>query len=1031
MLFKKSFLFLLVCFFGSVLHANGFDWCFIPNNGQNVDHVNFSHTLPNGVLFLENDRLTYHLYDVNSLNESFENHHKKPEIQHHAFNVVFENANPNLSISQEEPTEYYFNYFVGNDQSKWASNVKGYNQVKYSNIYSGIDFVMYHSGASIKYDFIVGAGSDPNQISLSYEGLSNIFIDNNGRLHLINDVEEIIEDRPITYQVINGQRTEIASKYSLKNKTLSFEFPNGYNPDHDIIIDPTLIFSSYSGATQVYGANCSAFDGAGNFYSSGNTPFGGYPTSIGSYQAVWTGVTPAAIQKFDQAGNMLYATYLGGDFEHPLEMVVNANNELVVLINTSGNFPMTGGAANSVFGGLTDYAVGILNNGGTNLIASTYVGGTGDEGVNNYDIAGGLFIDNNGDILISGMSNSIDYPTTAGAFQVVQPGNESGVVTKLNAGLTNVIWSTYVGGAAGNDIVNSISIAPSGDVYGVGNTTSADFPASVGALNPFPLGLRDGFVICLNPTGSNLNAATFLGTGADDRAKFIQINAANEIFVGGSSNGLYPISAGVFSSPSNNNLFVHKLNTSLNASFYSTSIGCFDNAAPEIYMTAFGIDYCGKVYFSGASTGNNFPITADAYSANEQGLYMCVLDPDAVALDYGTYFGGNDNAQHIHPASKSVYTNEGILYHTECTQSSNYPLLNGTGTQNGIFQDGALFIFDFEFSLPLTQINLGAPINTCTLPVNLDAFDANNLNVEYLWSTGAITDNIDVNLSGSYSVMVYNTCDTIHDTIDVNISSITADFSVLQSDRCLGETFTFTDLTAAVGPNQSWSWDFGDGRVSTTQNPIHEYNSVGTYTVTLTVADGACTDMHSLTVTVNPVPTADFDFSPQFLTVENNEIQFTNLSTNGDSYVWNFGSSFGSTVAENPSFTFPEESEITYPIILEVTNIHGCRDQIIKYLEFQDDIIFYVPNAFTPGTSGPNSMFEPVMTSGIEPYQYHFLIFNRWGDIVFESYNSDKGWDGKYDNHIVQPGTYVWQIEFRETMSDKKHTQRGHVTVVR
>ena len=717
-------------------------------------------------------------------------------------------------------------------------------------------------------------------------------------------------------------------------------------------------------------------------------------------------------------------------FEHPLELKMNNNNQLVALLNTSGNFPIIPGAANPVFAGLTDYAVAIMNNTGNALIASTYMGGSGNEGIANYDMAGGLFIDNVNDIYISGMSDSPDYPATVGAFQTVQPGNESGVVSKLNANLNGVQWSTYIGGALGDDIVNSLTIAPNGDLYIVGNTTSGDFPTTAGALNPAPIGMRDGFVASMAPNGSAVNFSSYLGTVANDRAKFIQTNAAGEIFVGGSTRGNYPLSAGVFSSPSDNNLFVHKLDNTLGATVFSTSIGCFDLAQPEIFMTAFGLDYCDKVYFTGASTGNNFPVSANAYSAAEKGMYMCVLEPDAIALNYGSYFGGDDNAQHFHPASKSVYTNQGILYHTECTQSTNYPLLNGGGTQNGAFQDGALFIFDFEFSLPLTQIDLGPDLDVCTLPVNLDAAHVDNINVQYLWSTTETTDNIDVNAPGTYSVMVYNTCDTVYDTITVNLSSVTAGFTVSAAQGCVNDLFVFTNTSIAAG-SPAYSWDFGDGNLSSLQDPTYNYPSEGTFTVTLTVTDGACSDVFTQDITIHPDPVADFSFSPDILTVENRDIQFNNQSTGADSYIWFFGAAFGTSVENNPLFTFPEEADMSYPITLQAFSAEGCSSEMVRTIDFQDVILFYVPNAFTPGSSGPNSLFTPVMTSGFEPYQFHLLIYDRWGEIVFESFNAQVGWDGWYDGRLVEGGVYIWQIQFKETMSDKKHTHNGHVTIIR
>ncbi len=1021
-------------------YANDFDWCFIENKGQFDHKINFSHAIPNGNIFLEKGKLTYHLFDSEAYHEAFEEKNREAMIKHHAFEVNFAGANQSATVEQFESTDHYFNFFVGEKSANWAPEVYGYHKIKYKEIYKGIDFVMHDQNHRIKYDFIVKAGANTNQIKLKYKGLDNIYIDSEGRLHLVNTINEIVEDKPYVYQNINGKQVEVKSAYQLVNKTLSFTFPEGYDKNYDLIIDPTLIFSSYSGSTNLYSANCSAFDQAGNLYSAGGSLFGGFPTTVGAYQTAFVGGgLLGAVQKFDQAGNMLYATYIGGDNDYPLDVIVNQNDELVILVNSNGSFPMTAGAADGTFNGTLDYAIGILNNAGTALVASTYLGGTADEGIGDSDLGAGLFVDANNDIFVCGMTQSADFPSTAGAYQTALQGLQSGILSKFNANLTTMIWSTYLGGTTGDDIVNSVSVAPNGNIYVVGSTASADFPVTPGALNTLPAGLRDGFVSCLSPTGAALNFSSYLGTGANDRAKFVEINDANEIFVGGSTRGAYPVSGGAYSSPSTNNLFVHKLTTDLSTTLFSTAIGCFDVAQPEIYMTAFGIDYCDKVYFTGASTGNNFPTTANAYTAAEKGLYMCVLEPDAVALNYGSYFGGDVNGQHFHVGSRCKYNREGILFHTECTTASDYPLVNGLNYLAGGLNDGASFIFDFEFSLPINQIDLGAsPMTTCTFPVNLDATVLANTalpaneNVQYLWSTGATTDNIDVNTPDTYSVQVYNTCDTIYDTIVINSGVLDAEFSVDNPAVCQDANITFADQTVIVGGNPSWLWDFGDNNNSTEQNPEHVYTVAGTYTVTLTVTNNGCSDTETQDVTVSPIPEANFDFTPQHLTSENGEINFTNLSEGADGYLWNFGLSFGVSVLDDPTFTFPtDETELVYPITLQASNNFGCTHEVTKYLEFQDVIVFYVPNAFTPGATGPNTTFSPVMTSGVEPYQYHLILYDRWGEIVFESFNYDIGWDGTYDGKVVQPGVYIWKIQFRETMSDKKHTKIGHVSVIR
>ena len=109
----------------------------------------------------------------------------------------------------------------------------------------------------------------------------------------------------------------------------------------------------------------------------------------------------------------------------------------------------------------------------------------------------------------------------------------------------------------------------------------------------------------------------------------------------------------------------------------------------------------------------------------------------------------------------------------------------------------------------------------------------------------------------------------------------------------------------------------------------------------------------------------------------------------------------------------------------------GCTDTAYSTIQITEEVIFYVPNTFTPDNDDYNERFEPVFTSGFDPYDYTLLIFNRWGEILFESHNAEVGWDGTYGGMMVQDGTYTWKIEFKTTATDERRTAVGHVNVIR
>jgi len=179
-------------------------------------------------------------------------------------------------------------------------------------------------------------------------------------------------------------------------------------------------------------------------------------------------------------------------------------------------------------------------------------------------------------------------------------------------------------------------------------------------------------------------------------------------------------------------------------------------------------------------------------------------------------------------------------------------------------------------------------------------------------------------------------------------------------------------------------------------------------------------------------PVAAFTYTPDVASIQNTEVEFTNESLFATEYVWIFGDNSADSQLENPTHFFPPIGNLGYTIMLIADNNSGCPDTAYAYISIEDVLIFYVPNVFTPDGDDYNQTFFPVFTSGYDPYDYHLTIFDRWGEIIFESFNAEIGWDGTYSNNgLVQDGVYVWQLEFGETMTDKKHIRRGHVTVLK
>ena len=266
---------------------------FTENKKQWAPHILFQTDFNGGRLFLEQNTFTYVFYE-NGIFEKIHPHDKKnnesikKEIKLHSLKIHLLNSNTNTVIAGKNETPDYRNYFIGNDESKWASNVKSYKEVVYSNVYDNIDLKIYSSASNTKTDYIVKQNGDVNSIQLSYKGQYKLSLKNN-HLYIKTSVGNIIEQKPYAYQIINGIETEVPCYFSLNNNVLSFKLPNGYNKNLPLIIDPTLIFSTFSGSTDDNWGMTATYDAAGNAYAGGIAWGIGYPTTVGAYQTFFAG----------------------------------------------------------------------------------------------------------------------------------------------------------------------------------------------------------------------------------------------------------------------------------------------------------------------------------------------------------------------------------------------------------------------------------------------------------------------------------------------------------------------------------------------------------------------------------------------------------------------------------------------------------------------------------------------------------------------------------------------------------------------
>ena len=404
------------------------------------------------------------------------------------------------------------NYLIGDDPRNWHVGVPTYGQVRYSDIYPGVDLVYYGNQRQLEYDFVVAPTANPKSIRLRFSGVSSIYIALTGDLVVQATHGTIAFHKPQVYQETNGKRHSVQGRFALlADKTVGFVVGN-YDHATALVIDPILTYSTYLGGSMQDAGDAIAVDGAGNAYVVGFTGDANFPTTTGAVQSA----------------------------------------------NNTGGYNTVGTAF-----------VAKLNSSGTALVYSTYIGGS------TYDYATAVAVDNSGDAYVAGYTSSTDFPTISGGVQTKYKSSfnqDNAFVAKLNPAGTALVYSTYLGGsgtASGGDQANAIAVDASGNAYVAGFTYSTNFPVTAGSIQTANNSGVAAFLSTLNSSGTALRYSTYLGGSYNTQANGIALDSTDNSYIAGlTSSPDFPVASGVLQgsnqAASNNgsNAFVAKLNLS-------------------------------------------------------------------------------------------------------------------------------------------------------------------------------------------------------------------------------------------------------------------------------------------------------------------------------------------------------------------------------------------------------------------------------------------------------------------------------------
>ncbi|MFC5591195.1 SBBP repeat-containing protein [Sporosarcina soli] len=591
------------------------------------------------------------------------------------------------------------NYFRGKNPEDGHTHISVFQEVIYREVWPGIDLVFRSKQGQIKYEFVLQPGAKVETIRFTYAGADGLLLDDEGNLLIDTAFGVMLDTSPLSYFKKDQDYHHVESAFQLIHGNngetyITFTLGKGHDNRYPLVIDP-LIYSTYLGGSGSDQGYAIAVDNDGNAYITGYTTSTNFPNTPGAFQLSFAGNRDAFVTKLNATGTALvYSTHLGGsDFDQGWSIAVDsAGNAYVTGITFSSDYPIMG-AYQPTNNGLANAFVTKLNDTGTALVYSTYLGGE------DFDQGSGITVDNAGNAYITGYTLSSNFPTTSDAFQLSKNGLGDAFVTKLHSSGSSLVYSTYLGGT-GLDQGLSIALDSIGSAYITGVTQSADFPITPTAFQSTFTGFANAFVTKFNPTGSALIYSTFLGGSDNNSGAAIAVSNDGNAYVTGFTNSTdFPTTWGAYRTTYNgdSDVFVTKFNPSGTALIYSTYLGGTD----ADQGLGIAVDDTGNAYVTGATQSDDFPTTTCAFDSTFNGVidaFVTKIDPTGTRLINSTYLGGTGFDQGYGIA----LDNAGNAYVTGLTISTDFPT-NPTAFDtmfNGV-QDAFVTKISFPPDVPL------------------------------------------------------------------------------------------------------------------------------------------------------------------------------------------------------------------------------------------------------------------------------------------------------------------------------------------
>lgn len=839
--------------------------------------------------------------------------------------VTLEGSNTKAIPVTQDAASYYERYYTNNLEGATAQS---YRKITYPNIYPHIDWVLYMTGESLKYDFIVHPGGNIADIRIKYTGAEKL-VHQNGNITATTPMGSVTEKAPYTYY--RHTDISITSAYVLEGNTIRFQVEEN---NGNIVIDPSLEWATYMGGSSADWGMCASSDTAGNVYMAGRTSSGGSSNvyTSNAHQTTYAGNEDGVITRYTAGGVRIWSTYYGGAGVDAINAItVDKQNNIIFsgYTDTSYTGISSGSGAHqpNYGGGLSDCFLVKMNPNGQR-IWGTYYGGAGIERIGN-DYQTGVVCDSSLNIYLVGGTQSDTGIASPGAYQGTRGGGLDGFIAKFN---TNGVrqWGTYYGGTV-NDRFTIVGADSAGVVYVAGNFQSTGMGTSgtFSQNKPYTANTTDSIDVLIakfNPATGNRIWATYYGGDDEDEARGLVVGDSSNVYICGStesSAGIATTNAAQSSFGGQRDMFLAKFD-SLGGRKWGTYLGdaSADNGGNVV------LDHSGNLNTTGNTFGSSGLATPDGFNTTIGGGFDALVAIYSPAGDkiWATYYGGSNNDYGFGVARGK---SGGHMYIVGSTESSSGISYNGAQNSYGGSFDAFIFKItpdtsvsivktsvqntycesdSFQLSYVVTEPFRPGNVFTAQLSNSSGSFASPiNIGTKTSSTPGSINVAFPAGAVGTgYRIRIVATLpvDTSYDNdFNINIKPLPVKPTATNNGpKCSNDTLKLFSTTSTSG--STYTWLGPNGYTASTQNAIRTNMTAtlhsGDYIVTADL--NGCTRKDTTTATIiQAAPKPNLTSNAPLCSGDNLTMTASNLTT-GMEMKWTgpTGYSDTGTITTNP-----------------------------------------------------------------------------------------------------------------------------------